>query len=442
MSSRRFGDFELQKRIGRDGPFMIFSARQISLNRPVMLKILPERTATLERAALLRREAQAADKLDHPGVVRLYESGGAGGSSFLALAPVDGEQLSERLKKGAMPPRQALDLIRQLGEAIGHAHDRGVIHGSLRPEVVWITHDGQARLSGFGCPIQFEELDAEAVVGCAGYLAPEQAGMRGAVGRATDVYGLGALLYAMATGGPPHRAATVDETMRLIRRRRAVRPSRLRPGLPEELDSICLKCLRITPAHRYGPDRPVAKLTADARRALVGPVESFLNEPIGRWLRRNGRLVRAAALLLAFAVIPLAWDRQHRASDWDALSRTDTGAERYELALQHFERLAADQPFDAETEAGLALARFRLGRHSGEPVDPTMWHTVRDEWTAVRMLTRILAAAKQDRREEARTALRFWQNAGYRPDSDVERRLLNECERNLATKPASTTDDA
>src|SRR5580698_934362 len=157
MSSRRFGDFELHHRIGRDGPFMLFRARQMSLNRPVILKILPERAATLEFAALLRREAQAADKLDHPGIWRVYEVGEAAGSPYLAQAPIDGERLSERLKEGAMRPRLALDLLRQMAEAVAHAHDRGVLHGSLRPEVVWITRDGQARLGNFGCPIQFED---------------------------------------------------------------------------------------------------------------------------------------------------------------------------------------------------------------------------------------------------------------------------------------------
>src|SRR5262249_10801830 len=142
MTTTRFGDFELLKRAGRDGPFLFFRARQISLARPVLLKVLPERTRTLERADLLRREAQASDRLDHPSIVRVYEHGIVGGAPYLAQAPVEGEPLTERLKGGAVPPRLALDLTRQLAEAVAHAHDRHVLHGSLRPEAVWLTRDG------------------------------------------------------------------------------------------------------------------------------------------------------------------------------------------------------------------------------------------------------------------------------------------------------------
>jgi hypothetical protein len=440
MKSRRFGDFELQHRVGRDGPFMLFRARQISLDRPVMLKILPDRVATLELAALLRREAQAADKLDHPGVLRVYEVGDSSGSAYLALAPVEGERLSDRLKQGAMRPRLALDLLRQLAEAVAHAHDRGVIHGSLRPEIVWITRDGQARLSGFGCPIQFEELDEKTIVGDAGYLAPEQAGMRGAVGRATDVYGLGALLYAMATGGPPHRAATVDETLRLIRGRRAVRPSRLRPGMPEIVDTICLKCLRVNPANRYRADRPLARLIADLRRVHVGSDETGLNEPVGRWLRRHGRLTRAIALLLVFAVIPAIWDRQRRLADWELIGRPNAYFEQYDRVVRHFEQMAADHPFDAETSAGLALARFRAGRLVDNRSDSLTWPGATDEWSAIQTMTRVLIALRQDQIEQARAVLHSAQITGYNPTSEIEKRLFNECEQGLKGRVANPND--
>ena len=144
MTARRVGDFELLQRLGRDGPYLLFRARQVSLDRAVMLKVLPARLASLERSALMRREAAAADKLDHPGILRVYEAGEAGGNPYLALAPVDGTRLAERLKDSALPPRLAVDLIRQLAEALLHAHERNLLHGSLRPEAVWVTREGQA----------------------------------------------------------------------------------------------------------------------------------------------------------------------------------------------------------------------------------------------------------------------------------------------------------
>lgn len=441
MTSRRFGDFELQWRIGYDGPFMLFWAKQTSLNRPVMLRILPARLATLERTALLRREAEAADKLDHPAIVRVYEVGEAAGSPFLALAPIEGERLTERLKKGAVSPALALDCLRQLAEAIEYAHDRGMIHGSVRPEVVWITRDGQIKLAGFGCSIQFEQLDDTDLVGNAAYLAPEQAGRRGAVGRATDVYALGALLYAMATGSPPHRAASVDETLRLIRGGRRVRPSRLRPDLPEVIDRICMKCLHVKPASRYSTDRPVSRLLADLRRALGHRDDSFLSEPFVRWLRRHYRLARAAMLLLLFAVLPALWDWQRRQSDWDVITNPNAYMEQYDRVARHFAQAAIDQPFDAETASGLMLARFRTGRlPSDNAKEKLAWQGVHDEWTAVEKMTRILAAVKQQHPDEARAALNDAQNAGYKPGSNIERRLLLECEEDLAAVAGSKQD--
>jgi serine/threonine protein kinase len=195
--------------------------------------------ASLERTALLRREAEAANRLDHPGVARAYDVGEVAGSPYLALAFTEGELLSERLKAGPLKPRLVVELIRQLAEALMHAHERGLVHSALRPEVVWLMRDGQARLAGFGCPVRFEEIDLEGTAGFAGYLAPEQAGGRGSVGRSTDVHGLGALFYAMLTGSPPHRGATPTETFRLIRSQAPLKPSRLHPGLSPILDTIC-----------------------------------------------------------------------------------------------------------------------------------------------------------------------------------------------------------
>src|SRR5439155_10581101 len=129
------------------------------------------------------------------------------------------------------------------------------------------------------CPVRFEEIDAKAVAGSAGYLAPEQAGGRGAVGRNTDVYGLGAILYAMLTGVPPHRAATLDETFRLIRESPPVAPSRLNPEIPESLDEICLKCMNVNPAKRYGTERPLARLIADMKRAQSGRSAGRADDP-------------------------------------------------------------------------------------------------------------------------------------------------------------------
>jgi hypothetical protein len=419
----RFGDFELLQRAGRDGPFQFFRARQISLNRSVTLKVLPERTRTLERTGLLRREAEAADKLDYPGIVRVFGHGEVSGTPYLAQAPVDGESLAERLRSGAVPPRLALDLARQMAEAVAYAHDRHVLHGSLRPEAVWLTRDGHVLLAGFGCPVLFEEMDDGAVANWTGFLAPEQAGARGAVGKSTDVYGLGALLYAMTTGVAPHRGATVAETCRLIRSRPAVRPSRLHPGLSPALDEICAKSMRASPAKRYGPERPLPKLIAELRGAGAGWAEPVPDLTL--WLRRHTRLVRGVALVLLLGALPALWDRQQQRRAWDRLADTDAPLEQYERAARHFERQAAERPYGAEAEAGLMLARFRTG--GPVPRGPA-WREVADEWSAIRALTHVLTLATHGHRQEARAALNDARGLGYTPRSETERRLVRECE--------------
>jgi serine/threonine protein kinase len=429
---RRFGDFELLQRIGRDGLFHLFRARQVGLDRQVTLKLLPERAVTLERTAVLRREAAAAHQLDHSGVLRIYEVGDVAGVPYIALAPVEGQLLSERLKSNPLPPRLATNLTRQLAEALQHAHERKITHGSLRPEVVWLTRDGQARLAGFGCPIQFEQIDEEMVAPHVGYLAPEQAGGRGAVGRATDLYGLGALLYAMVTGVPPHQGVNVAETLRFIRTHTPVAPSLLQPGVPEALDAVCQKCLQSMPARRYGSERPLARLIAELRRLRDGSAEPDPWYGARRWLRRHGPIVRSAALVFLFGVLPAGWDWQRRRHAWDTITQENASPDTYARAARCFEREYADQPHDPECVAGLTLARFRTGQPipaTAEELPP--WQSVADEWTAVRKLTHILELSVHHR-SEARRELEAARSAGFIARTEAERRLWTECEHAVA----------
>jgi serine/threonine protein kinase len=430
---RNFGDFELQQRVGRDGVFHLFRARQVSLDRLVLLKVLPDKRATLERIAQLRREAETGNRLDHRNIVRVYEAGEVGGAAYLALAPIDGTQLAERLKNSALPPKLAIDLTRQLAEALIYAHEHGFIHAAMRPEVVWITRDGQVRLTGFGCPIHFEELDADSSSGSAGYLAPEQAGGRGAVGKATDMYGLGAVLFAMITGGPPHQGATVAETCRMIRSQASIRPSRLHPGLSPTLDAICARCMRHEPHRRFGADRQWTRLMAELRRVRSGRFDDSdeWDRIIARLLK-HGRLLRTAILLILLGIIPAAWDRHRRASSWDRVIQQDADVDSYRRALQHFENRAAHRPYDPEIAAGYLLARVRTGQPMSFESSITDWQKSATRWERVAWLARILCLIRQNRRDHAIAELQVGRSAGYNPTSEIERLLLVECERSLS----------
>ena len=148
-------------------------------------------------------------------------------------------------------------------------------------------------------------------------------------------------------------------------------------------------------------------------------------------MRRHSRPLRTAALLAVFGLLPAAWDRARHRAAWDAVVLPDAGAEAGQRSLHYFERQSADRPYDTEAAAGLGLARFRAGLM---PSEPPKWRQISDEWSAVRELTRVLAALKSNRRGEAQAALRDAKAAGYAPRSEAERRLYEECGRALAGK--------
>lgn len=432
---RRFGDYQLFHRVGRDGPFHLFRARQTSLHRLVILKVLPERNATLEFGALLRREAEAADKLDHPGIVRVYERGDIKGSPYLALAHQEGEWLASHLRTSAMPVRRAIETARLVATALAYAHEHDVVHGSLRPEVVWVGAEGQTRLAGFGCAIHYDALDPEMVKTSAGFLAPEQAGSRGAVTPATDVYSLGALLYAMLTGSPPHQGATVEETCRLIREQPPVRPSRLQPGIPQSLDVICLKCLNTDPRKRYGSDRPFTRFIADLKRVDPAAPDGKWWEKVHAWYDRHGILVRSLALVVPLVTIPALWDRQRHRSAWTAVSQRSTSYEDQSGAARYFERELADNPLDGELRAAAMLGRFRIGRDAPAfyqtPVSLTLES---DRWTAVQTLTIALHATRRRQFDKAYAILRSAREHHYVPGTEIERHLHAELLKELGSE--------
>ena len=441
-----FGDFELADLVGRDGPFSLYRARQISLDRPVTLRILVEDRASIERAGLLRREAEAANQLDHPAALRVFEVGAFGGTPFLAMETVDGELLSERLEFGPLPPRQAAEITIQLAETLLHAHEKNVVHGCLRPEAVWITADQKVRVCGFGQVIRLDTTDAGEPATFVRYLAPEQAGGGGVVGKQADIYGLGAVLYSMLTGRSPHQRSTLEGTLRAIRQSTPVAPSRLVPTVPRELDAICARCLHRNPRRRYGSERSLARLIADLHRYLSGkPVRGASPDPwqfLRLAFRRNRRLLAAATLVALAVLAPAWWDRDRRRSEWNVLARDDATPAEYSRAERYFERMRLNDPGDSEAVSGLALAHFRTGRieeaaslipgfivPSGAPESAAIvaiWPGANDEWASTQKLTRALIGLHQGHWADGHMAVKSsrW---SVRARSEVERSLYAEC---------------
>jgi serine/threonine protein kinase len=280
---RYFGDYEIVREIARGGMGVVFHARQVSLNRPVALKmILAGQLSDDTDVKRFHTEAEAAAHLDHPGIVPIYEVGQHEGQHYFSMGFIEGQSLSQRLAGGPLPAREAADVIRRVSEAIEFAHRRGVIHRDLKPANILLDQNGNPRVTDFGLAKKVQgnsDLTGSGqIMGTPSYMPPEQAGgRRGEVGPGADVYALGATLYALVTGRPPFQAATAMDTVLQVLSDEPVPPRRLNPSVPRDLETICLKCLEKEPAKRYDS---AAALVEDLRRYLAH--EPILARPVGR----------------------------------------------------------------------------------------------------------------------------------------------------------------
>ena len=251
---------EVQAVLGRGGVGVVYKAKHIRLGRPVAIKMLLS-GAYASRTELARflQEARAVAALRHPHVVQVYDVGECDGLPFYTMEFLEGGSLAERLGGHPQPARRAAAMLVTLADAVHAAHQSGVIHRDLKPGNVLLTADGSPKVSDFGLARPIEaasEDDALTIgggrIGTPSYMAPEQAsGRHGAVGPATDVYALGAILYEMLTGRPPFRGESAADTERQLLSEEPVRPSRLNTRVPRDLETICLACLAKQSHQRY-----------------------------------------------------------------------------------------------------------------------------------------------------------------------------------------------
>src|SRR5262249_24178332 len=230
--------------VGRGGMGVVLKARQVALGRTVALKmILAGRLADAEDLRRFRAEAEAAGRLDHPGIVPVYEVGEFHGQHFFSMALVEGESLAHRVARGPLPPREAADLVCEVAEAVHHAHHKGIVHRDLKPSNILVGADGRPRLIDFGLAKRVEAdsglTQTGQVVGTPSYMPPEQAQGRRDVGPAADVYALGAVLYTLLVGRPPFQAASVPDTLLQVLHQEPLPPRRLNPSVPPHLATPC-----------------------------------------------------------------------------------------------------------------------------------------------------------------------------------------------------------
>ncbi len=308
------GRFEILEDLGAGGFGFVVRARDRLLGREVALKMpLPERMLGPGDVRRFLREAQAAARLDHPHIVRVYDVGELGPLGyFIAAEFCDGPSLRQWLKaqNAPVPHRTAAAWAAALADAAQHAHDRGILHRDIKPDNVILASAPPPdapipRLTDFGLAKVLEEAGDEtrsgARVGTPHYMAPEQAaGNLRDIGPATDIYALGATLYEILTGRPPFRGENEAETLRLVLESEPVPLRTLRPGLPRDLETIGLKCLCKEPARRYAS---AGALRDDLRRFLEG--QPIVGRPVSAFERawRSARRRPTVAALLAMVVL-------------------------------------------------------------------------------------------------------------------------------------------
>ena len=318
---QRIGDYEVIREIARGGMGTVYLAKQPHLNRRVALKVVSEgESASAEDLKRFENEAQAAGALDHPGIVPVYEVSSHQGCPFYAMAYVEGNSLASVLGEGPLSPERAARIARDVAWAIAHAHELQIVHRDIKPANILLDRDDNPKVTDFGvCKslAAHSQLTSRGeLIGTPHFMPPEQAGADGAeVGPAADVYSIGAVMYAMLTARPPFQAPSPIEVVAQVMTAEPVPPSRLLSSVPDDLETITLKCLAKSAKDRY---LTAVSLAEDLERFLNG--EPILAKPPGLWkqfvhaVRRHvlfasvsGTL--ALLLVILLALLSFAWFR-------------------------------------------------------------------------------------------------------------------------------------
>jgi tetratricopeptide (TPR) repeat protein len=372
--------YERLYELGRGAMGVVWLAREKALDRLVALKVIAP-GGEPQLAQRLLREGKAVAQLSHPHIVAIHALGGSGSGTFLAMDFAEGGALDEHVGGKPVAAEAAARLIEKLADAVAHAHHAGILHRDLKPSNVLMSASGEPQLADFGLagPLagRGDLTRIDQVAGTPAYLAPELLGSAGAASPATDVYGLGALLYYCLTARPPFVGDSPAAILRQVADFEPVPPRLLQPGVPADLETICLKALRKSPANRYGT---AADLRDDLGRYLRH--EPIAARPISgwgramRWSRRhpNGAaaLAFAASVLLLLAVGgPLVALRLERSRN--AAERAAAKAEAINQFLQN-DLLAQASPeaqadHDLKLQVVLDRAAARLGPRFGDQPD-------------------------------------------------------------------------
>ncbi|MEM9283742.1 MAG: protein kinase [Verrucomicrobiota bacterium] len=306
------GDYVVGDEIARGAMGVVYSARQKSLSRTVALKVIrPSLVSGPSDIERFQSEARIAGALDHPNIVPIYEVGEEDGHHFFSMRLIEGGTLRDRRDEFADDPKHAAQLLVKISHAVQAAHQHGVLHRDLKPGNILIDEAGEPHVTDFGIA---RNLDAASdltqtgqIIGTPNYMAPEQARQEANLTTAADVYGLGAILYQLLTGKPPHKGETSLEVLKAISETEPDPPRSIVHSLDRDLETIVMKCLERKPEDRYST---AAELAKELERWLDGlPIQARPIRPherLAKWIRRKpvhaGFAMTAALLLLTFAI--------------------------------------------------------------------------------------------------------------------------------------------
>lgn len=361
------GRYRLVRLLGRGGMGEVWEAHDPDLGRAVALKRI--RVTTPEDLARFRREAQTAASLSHPSICAIYEVGADGDDHYIAMQLIDGQTLEEAPRP---EPRRAAELIRDAARAVAHAHAAGIVHRDLKPGNLMIDAQGRLFVTDFGLARTTKAGTSLSmtgdVVGTPGYMSPQQArGLK--VDARADVWGLGATLYALLSGGPPFEGKDVYETLMQVIEREPPPP-----GGDRDLRTIVMKCLEKEEGRRYAG---AGELAEDLQRWLAG--EPILARPASWGYRLRKRLMRrravaAVALAGLVAVVAVAaifvppWLAQRRRNE--QLDRARPYLDAGRNSLRDLDRLLATEDWtNEEVEQYVGRARSELAAALREAPD-------------------------------------------------------------------------
>jgi tetratricopeptide (TPR) repeat protein/tRNA A-37 threonylcarbamoyl transferase component Bud32 len=349
------GDYELLEILGQGGMGVVYKARQKSLNRVVALKLMRgDRVTSPDQLRRFRNEAEAAATLEHRNVVPIYEVGDCASKPFFSMRLMEGGNLATHIKPFLTDPAAGAQLVADVAGAVHYAHQRGILHRDLKPSNILLDADGKPHVADFGLA-KWVELDSSLthtgdLLGTPSYVAPEQAlpGPR-TLTAATDVYGLGAILYVLLTGRPPFQGETPLDTLDMVRSQEPVAPRQLNKRVPIDLETIALKALEKNPRDRYGTVKAMREdLTRFLRDEPTLARRPSLWQRARKWSRRHKAATRAIAAFFTATALIVA------AAGWLLLDQAVRS--EAEMALDR------DRAVKAETNTQDALAEMQKAK--------------------------------------------------------------------------------